>query len=344
MARFRRSVAEVTRSAMSADRNRLDSLALPVARDVEAAATRIASLVHRTPVMTSRTLNALAGAEVFLKCESFQRVGAFKARGACNALASMSDEERARGVVTHSSGNHAAALALAASLHGTRAWVVMPTNAPRVKREAVAGYGATIVDCEPNVADRERVAEQVRQETGAELVHPFDDPRVIAGQGTAAWELLDQVTGLDAILTPVGGGGLISGTCLATQSRSQQTLVYGAEPLGADDAARSKSLGQRVGCEHPRTVADGLRASIGELTWPFIRDHVREVITVEEDAIVSAMRWVWERMKLVIEPSSATVLAALFTGRLQADNRQRIGLIISGGNVDLDALPWLETR
>lgn len=313
---------------------------LPVPSDVVKAAERIAHLVHRTPVHTSRSLNALVGAHVFLKCESFQRVGAFKARGACNALASMSPEERARGVVTHSSGNHAAAVALAAKLHQSHATVVMPTNAPKAKRDAVLGYGATIVDCAPTVADRERTAAELIERTGAELVHPFDDARVIAGQGTAAWELLDQVSGLDVIMTPVGGGGLISGTCLAVKEKATGVRVWGAEPLGADEAARSKDSGERLSCDQPSTIADGLRASIGSMTWPFIRDHVEQIITVDDDQIIAAMRWVWERMKLVIEPSSATVIAALHTGKLQAAGAKRIGVVISGGNVDLDRLPW----
>lgn len=317
---------------------------LPAPSDVLAAAKRIAPLVHRTPVHVSRTLDELAEAEVFLKCESFQRVGAFKARGACNALACLSPAERARGVVTHSSGNHAAAVALAARLHESHATVVMPTNAPRAKRLAVAGYGATIVDCQPTVADRERVAAELVGQTGAELVHPFDDARVIAGQGTAALELLDQVDGLDVIVAPIGGGGLISGTCLAVQSQLSNVRVWGAEPLGADDAARSKQSGTRQSCERPQTIADGLRASIGTMTWPFIRDHVEQIVTVDEEQIVGAMRWVWERMKLVIEPSSATVIAALLTGQIQATGARRIGLIISGGNVDLDELPWQRDR
>ena len=315
-------------------------LASPCPLDVAQAAFRIRSLVHQTPVFTSRTLNERVGAEVFLKCESLQKVGAFKARGACNAVAQLSPAERAAGVVTHSSGNHAAALALAAQLHKSRAWVVMPTNAPRAKRLAVQGYGATIIDCQPTVADRERVAAQVQRETGAHLVHPFDDARVIAGQGTAALELLQQIPELDRIVAPIGGGGLISGTCLAVQCVGAGTEVWGAEPLGADDAARSKSSGQRLDCPQPNTIADGLRTSIGQLTWPFIRDHVAGIVTVDDTEIIAAMRWVWERMKLVIEPSSATVVAALLNGQLCDSNTRRIGLIISGGNVDLDALPW----
>lgn len=316
---------------------------IPTASDVRSAAALLADRVHRTPVHRSRTLDGRAGAELFLKCESFQRIGAFKFRGACHAVMKLPAERRAAGIATHSSGNHAAAVALAAALHGAPAYVVMPRNASRAKRRAVEGYGATIIDCEPTHADREATAARVVAETGATLVHPFDDPDVIAGQGTAALELLDEVPDLDVLLVPIGGGGLISGSCLAVEASGASTAVWGVEPSGADDAFRSKESGMRLSLERPSSIADGLLAGIGELTWPFVRDRVARVMTVDDDRIAEAMRWVWERMKLVIEPSSATVVAAALDPAFRQAGFRRVGLIISGGNVDLSALPWDRT-
>lgn len=310
------------------------------AADVGRAHERIAPWVHRTPLLTSRTLDERVGAQVFVKCEQFQRVGAFKFRGACNAIACLPAEDRARGVVTHSSGNHAQALALAARLHAIPAFIVMPSNAPRVKRNAVVGYGAEVITCEPNQESRESTAREVVRETGARFIHPYDDATIIAGQGTAAWEMLAEVPDLDLVIAPVGGGGLISGTCLATQQPQCRAAVWGAEPAGADDAWQSKQCGSLVPQTDPQTIADGLRTSLGELTWPFVRDHVEAIRRVREPEIVAAMRWAWERMKLLIEPSSATVLAALEQPEFAPYQGKKVGVILSGGNVDLDHLPW----
>jgi threonine dehydratase len=312
------------------------------AEEVVRASERIAPWVHRTPLMTSRSLNDRVGAKVFVKCEQFQRVGAFKFRGACNAIASLASEERRRGVVTHSSGNHAQALALAARLHAIPAFIVMPSNAPQVKRNAVIGYGAEVITCQPNLESRESTAEEVVQETGARFIHPYDDPTIIAGQGTAALEMLEAVPDLDLLIAPVGGGGLISGTCLAAKQPSRHVAVWGAEPAGADDAWKSKQQGNLILQTNPQTIADGLRTSLGELTWPFIRDQVEWISRISEAEIVASMRWAWERMKLLIEPSSATVLAALEQPDFAPYQGKKVGVILSGGNVDLDHLPWQE--
>ena len=309
---------------------------LPVAlEDVRAAAARIAPYVHRTPVVTSRLLDRAAGARVFLKCENLQRVGAFKMRGATNAVALLSPEERARGVITHSSGNHAQALALAASLLGATATVVMPTNAPAVKREATEGYGARIVPCAPTLEDRERVAREETLRTGATMVHPYDDPRVIAGQGTAALELLEEVPDLDILLAPVGGGGLLSGTALSASARPA-TAVVGCEPAGADDAYRSLASGTRVTDQQPRTICDGLRTLLGALPFAVLRAHGVRIARVEDDDVRAAVLFLLERTKLVVEPSGAIGVAALLAGRLPvAAAGRRVGVILSGGNVDL---------
>lgn len=315
------------------------SEALPTIAEVRAAAQRIRPYAHRTPVLTCASLDAMTGAALFFKCENFQRVGAFKFRGAANAVLSLTDEEASRGVATHSSGNHAAALALAARLRGVPAHVVMPRTAKAVKRAAVAGYGARIVLCEPTLAAREATLADVVAATGATVVHPYNDARVIAGQGTAALELLADVPGLDLVLAPVGGGGLLSGTAIAVAGACQNTRVVGAEPAAADDAFRSLHEGRIVPSVAPRTVADGLLTSLGTLTFAIIRERVAEIVTVSEEAIVAAMRHTWERMKIVIEPSSAVPLGALLEGKLPAAGR-RIGVILSGGNVDLADLPW----
>lgn len=315
------------------------SEALPTIAEVRAAAERIRPYAHRTPVLTCASLDAMTGAALFFKCENFQRAGAFKFRGAANAVLSLTDEEASRGVATHSSGNHAAALALAARLRGVPAHVVMPRTAKAVKRAAVAGYGARIVLCEPTLAAREATLADVVAAAGATVVHPYNDARVIAGQGTAALELLADVPGLDLVLAPVGGGGLLSGTAIAVAGVSQNTRVVGAEPAAADDAFRSLHEGRIVPSVDPRTVADGLLTSLGTLTFAIIRERVAEIVTVSEEAIVAAMRHTWERMKIVIEPSSAVPLGALLEGKLPAAGR-RIGVILSGGNVDLADLPW----
>jgi threonine dehydratase len=311
---------------------------------VHEAASRIAPYAHRTPVMTSSYINGLAGTggrELFFKCEMFQKVGAFKFRGACNAVMKLSPEVAQRGVVTHSSGNHAQALALAAKLRGIEAHIVMPNNSSAVKRRAVEGYGARIILCEPTQADREHTAAEVVVETGATLIPPYNPPDIIAGQGTAALELLEQAPDLDAIIAPIGGGGLVSGTCIAAKGIKPQIRVFAAEPSGADDAARSMATGQLQPQSSPKTIADGLLTAMGDLTWPIVRDHVERVLTVSDDRIVASMRLLFERMKLVTEPSAATALAAALSEDCKSlANIRRVGVVLSGGNVDLDRLPW----
>jgi threonine dehydratase/serine racemase len=317
---------------------------------IRAALARIAPHVHRTPVMTSRTMDALASEDgvprrLFFKCENLQRIGAFKVRGAMNAVLKLPSEVAARGVVTHSSGNHAQALALAASLRGIPAHIVMPINAPEVKRESVRGYGGIIVPCEPTQASREGTAERIARETGATLIPPYDHPDVIEGQGTIALELFEEHPNLDTVVVPLGGGGMISGIALAYRELAPRVQVIGAEPALAADAFESKQTGAIVGQKPPVTVADGLRTSLGALTFPVVRDLVSKIVLVEEDAIVRATRLVFERMKLVIEPS-AGVGVAVATGRGHVPlprEATRLGVIVCGGNVDLDALPWLGT-
>ncbi|AKF03487.1 pyridoxal-phosphate dependent enzyme [Sandaracinus amylolyticus] len=309
---------------------------------VREAAERIRPWAIRTPVMTSSTMDARSGRELFFKCETFQRVGAFKFRGACNAVMKLDDATAARGVATHSSGNHAQALALAAKLRGIPAHVVMPTSAPAIKKEAVLGYGANVIPCAPTLAAREETAARVVAETGATLIPPYDHPDVIAGQGTIALELLDEIADLDAIVVPIGGGGMISGIALAARELAPRVKVIAAEPAGADDAARSKAGGALVPQTGPKTIADGLLTSLGSLTWPVVRDVVDRVITVDEDAIVRAMRLVFERMKLVIEPSAAVgVAVALSDAMREVEGAQRVGVVLCGGNVALDRLPWI---
>ncbi len=309
--------------------------------DIRAAAARIAPFAHRTPAMTCGTLDKLAGRRLFFKCEQFQKAGAFKFRGACNAVMKLSEDEAGRGVVTHSSGNHAQALALAAKMRGIPAHIVMPKTASPVKRRAVEEYGGRVVLCEPTLAAREATAAAVQAETGAVLIPPYDHSDVIAGQGTAALELLEQINDLDALIAPVGGGGLMSGVCLAARAVNPNIQLFGAEPAGADDAARSLAAGQRLPQTAPHTIADGLLTSLGEYTWPILRDHLEAIITVDDEAIVAAMRLAWERAKLLIEPSTAVPLAAVLSARFRAlPGAARIGVILSGGNVNLDALPW----
>ncbi len=313
---------------------------IPTLDDVRRAAERIAPHAHRTPVLTSRSLDAMTGARLFFKCENLQKVGAFKFRGACNAVLSLGEEEARRGVATHSSGNHAAALALAARLRGIPAHIVMPRTSRAVKKAAVAGYGAVITFCEPTQAARETTLERVVAATGATFIHPYDDPRVMAGQGTAALELLDEVDGLDVVMAPVGGGGLLSGTAIAVTGTAPGTRVIAAEPAGADDAFRSLAEGRILPSVNPCTVADGLLTSLGERPFVVIRERVERIVTVSEEAIIAAMRHVWERMKVIIEPSSAVPLGALLEGSAGLDGK-RVGIIVSGGNVDLEQLPWM---
>jgi len=309
--------------------------------DVRAAAARIAGRARRTPVATCETIDRLAGRALFFKCEQLQKVGAFKFRGACNAVSRLPDDVAARGVVTHSSGNHAQALALAARARGIPAHIVMPANAPAVKKAAVLGYGARVVECEPTLEARERTAAAIVAETGAAFVHPFDHPDVIAGQGTAALELLEEVPDLDAIVAPVGGGGLVSGICVAAHGVAPRVRVFAAEPAGADDAARSLAAGRIVPQTAPQTIADGLLTSLGELTFPILRAHVERVVVVGDDEIVRAMRLLWERAKMVVEPSGAVPLAAVLSDAFRSlAGMTRVGVVLSGGNVDLARLPW----
>jgi threonine dehydratase len=314
-------------------------LPLPTLTDIQQAAVRIKPYAHRTPVLTCTSLNRMAEAELFFKCENFQKGGAFKFRGACNAVFALSEAEAQRGVATHSSGNHAAALALAARLRGMKAWIVMPKTAPAVKKAAVAGYGGEIVFCEPSLEAREATLAMVQQETGATFIPPYNDPRVIAGQGTAALELCQDVPNLDIILAPVGGGGLVSGTALAVAAVSPTTRVIAAEPASADDAYRSLQAGYVIPSIQPQTIADGLLTSLGDLTFAIIQQHVAQIVTVSEEAIISAMRHVWERMKIIVEPSAAVPVGALLEKHVPLAG-QRIGIILSGGNVDLNRLPW----
>jgi threonine dehydratase len=307
--------------------------------DIRQAATRIEGHVHRTPVLTCDAVDRLAGASLFFKCENFQKAGAFKIRGATNAVLSLNDDEAARGVATHSSGNHAQALALAARLRGIPAFIVMPSNAPAVKRAAVEGYGAEIITCEPTLQAREETLAAVVERTGATFVHPYDNEHIIAGQGTAAVELLDEVPDLDVVMAPVGGGGLLSGTALAVKALAPDIRVIAAEPAGADDAARSLAAGRIIPSVDPDTVADGLLTSLGKRNFPIIGEHVSAIWTVEDPDIIAAMRLIWERMKIVIEPSAAVCPAAVLA-RPGEVKGLRIGIILSGGNVDLDRLPW----
>lgn len=307
--------------------------------DIRAAAARLAPYLHRTPVLTSRSLDRLAGRSVYFKCEPFQKGGSFKIRGALNAVLCLDEAQAARGVLTHSSGNFAQALTIAAGLRGIPVTVVMPDNAPAVKVAAVREYGGRVVPCPPHL--RAETAARIQAETGATYLPSYDHPDVIAGQATCAMELLEQAPELDLVLAPVGGGGLLAGTALAVHHLRPQAVVYAAEPLGADDAARSKAMGQVVPQDDPRTIADGLRTSLGVHTWPVLRDLVEQVVTVPEADIVRGMRQLWERLKVVVEPSGAVPWAAVLQPAVQARvELRRVGVVLSGGNVDLDALPF----
>lgn len=312
---------------------------LPTYPDIEKAHDRIRSYIHHTPVLSSKSINEIVGAELFFKCENFQKVGAFKFRGACNSVFSLTPEEAKNGVCTHSSGNHAAALALAAKMRGLPAYIVMPENAPEIKKIAVAGYGARITFCTPTLEARESTLKKVAAETGATEIHPYNYFNVICGQGTAAKELIEEIGTLDIVIAPVGGGGLLSGTAIATKALLPEAKVIAAEPAGADDAFRSyysKTLHPSVS---PKTIADGLLTSLGSLPFPIILNDVDQIVTVSEDSIVAAMRMIWERMKIIIEPSSAVPLAAILENKLDVKG-QKVGIILSGGNVDLGKLPF----
>lgn len=315
---------------------------IPTFGDVVAAHDRIAPHIHRTPVLTSSYIDGLTGAELFFKCENFQKAGAFKARGASNAVFGLTDAQAAKGVATHSSGNHGLCLSYAAGRRGIPCTVVMPRTAPQAKKDAVKGYGGRVVECEPSTSSREAVFAEVLAETGAEFVHPYNDPRVIAGQATCSRELIGQVEGLDAVVAPIGGGGMVSGTCLTLSNLSPKVKIFAAEPQQADDAARSFRAGRIIADDAPETVADGLKVPLKELTWHFVRRHVTDILTAGEDEIVEAMKLIWKRMKIVMEPSSAVPLATilknpdLFRGK-------RVGVIVTGGNVDLEKLPWMKS-
>jgi threonine dehydratase len=306
---------------------------------IRAAHERIRPYINRTPVLTSSRLDEASGASLFFKCENFQKVGAFKARGATNAVFALDDEAARRGVATHSSGNHGAAVARAAQLRGVPAHIVMPSNSAKVKIRAVEGYGAQVVFCEPTEEARETRCAEVINTTGATLIHSFENPHVIAGQGTAAMELLEDLPNLDVIMCPVGGGGLLSGTAIAAKSMRPKIKVIAVEPENADDAAQSFRAGRRLVTEKRFTIADGLRTNIGEPNFEIIQRYVDDIVTVSEEAIAAAMCMIWETMKIIIEPSAAVPYASIFDRAIDASGK-RIGIILTGGNVDLDALPW----
>ena len=298
-----------------------------------------APIIHKTPVLSSSAINKMLGLSVHFKCENFQKMGAFKMRGAANAVLSLSKSEKAKGVVTHSSGNFAQAVALASKMNRIKATIVMPSSAPSIKKEAVIGYGARVIECAPTLQAREETAERVIQETGATMLHPSNQIEVIMGNATAGMELFDQIGEPDAIFTPVGGGGLLAGTALAKKGFAGGVRVFGGEPSGADDAHQSLKAGFIIPVENPKTIADGLRTSLGDVNFPIIKELVEDIFLVEESEIVDAMRLVWERMKIIIEPSSAVPLAALIKNKSQFAG-QTVGVIVSGGNVSLNALPF----
>ncbi len=312
---------------------------IPTLEDMLVAHERIKPHIHRTPVLTSSFLNELTGAELFFKCENFQKAGAFKVRGASNAVFGLDEETAKAGVATHSSGNHALSLSYAAGRRGIPCHVVMPRTAPQAKKDAVRGYGGIITECEPSTSSREAVFAEVEARTGAEFVHPYNDPRVIAGQGTCSKELMEQTDGLDAVVAPIGGGGMVSGTCLTLSNLAPEVKIFAAEPEQADDAARSFRAGHIIADDAPETVADGLKVPLKELTWHFVSNHVTDILTASEQEIVDAMRLIWARMKIVMEPSSAVPMATILKNR-DVFAGKRVGIIITDGNVDLGKLPW----
>ena len=316
-------------------------LSVPTYDDVVEAHARIAPHIHRTPVLTSSFLNDLTGAELFFKCENFQKAGAFKVRGATNAVFGLREDQLERGVATHSSGNHALSLSYAAGRRGIPCTVVMPRTAPQAKKDAVRGYGGVIVECEPSTSSREAVFAEVQARTGADFVHPYNDPRVIAGQGTCSRELMEQVEGLDAVVAPIGGGGMISGTCLTLSAIAPGVEIFAAEPVNADDAARSFRAGHIIADDAPDTVADGLKVPLKELTWHFVKTYATDVLTATEEEIVEAMKLHWKRMKIVIEASCSVPLAVILKNPDRFRGK-RVGVILTGGNVDLDKLPWMK--
>lgn len=312
---------------------------VPTISDVVEAHQRIKPHIHRTPVLTSSYIDALVGWRLFFKCESLQKAGAFKARGASNAVFGLSSDEAARGVATHSSGNHGTCLSYAAGRRGIPCTVVMPRTAPQAKKDAVRGYGGVVVECEPSTSSREAVFNEVVAKSGAEFVHPYNDPRVIAGQATCSKELIEQVDGLDAVIAPIGGGGMVSGTCLTLSNLAPKMEIYAAEPEQADDAYRSFKAGHIIADDAPNTVADGLKVPLKDLTWHFVRNNVTDILTASEAEIIEAMKLIWKRMKIVVEPSSAVPLATILKNKSLFAGK-RVGIIVTGGNVDLETLPW----
>lgn len=313
---------------------------LPSYEDMLAAHERIKPYIHRTPVLTSTYFNELTGAELFFKCENFQKAGAFKVRGASNAVFGLSDEAAQKGVATHSSGNHALSLSYAAGRRGIPCHVVMPRTAPQAKKDAVRGYGGIITECEPSTTSREEVFAEVHARTGADFVHPYNDPRVIAGQGTCSKELMEQVEGLDAVIAPIGGGGMVSGCCLTLSTLAPNVEIYAAEPEQADDAFRSFKAGHIIADDAPVTIADGLKVPLKENTWHFVSNHVTDILTASEQEIIDAMKLTWQRMKIVMEASCAVPLATILKNP-EVFRGKRVGVIITGGNVDMDKLPWM---
>jgi threonine dehydratase len=314
---------------------------IPTYQDMLAAHERIKPHIRRTPVLSSDHLNALAGAELFFKCENLQEAGAFKVRGATNAVFGLTEAQAKKGVATHSSGNHALSLSWAAGRRGIPCNVVMPHSAPQAKKDAVRRFGGTITECEPSTSSRESVFAQVQAATGGEFVHPYNDPRVIAGQGTCARELSEQVERLAVVIAPIGGGGMISGTCLTLSTLAPQTKIFAAEPEQADDACRSFKAGRIIADDAPVTVADGLKVPLKELTWHFVQRHVTDILTASEQEIVDAMKLAWKHLRVVMEPSSAVPLAVILKHKERFAG-QRVGVIVTGGNVDLDTLPWIK--
>jgi threonine dehydratase len=311
----------------------------PSLPDMLAAHERIKPYIHRTPIVTSSCINKLVGAELFFKCENFQKAGAFKTRGASNAVFGLSEKQASKGVATHSSGNHGTCLSYAAGRRGIPCTVVMPRTAPQAKKDAVRGYGGEVVECEPSTSSREAVFAEVVAATGAEFVHPYNDPRVIAGQATCSKELIEQTRDLDAVIAPIGGGGMVSGTCLTLSNLAPQIKIYAAEPEQADDAYRSFRAGHIIADDAPNTIADGLKVPLKELTWHFVSNYVADILTASEQEIVDAMKLIWKRMKIVMEPSSAVPLATILKHR-EVFAGKRVGVVVTGGNVDLDKLPW----
>jgi threonine dehydratase len=312
---------------------------IPEFKDIILAANRLRHWINKTPVLTSNFINQLSGCQVFFKCENFQKVGAFKYRGATNAILQIPEDKRKNGVATHSSGNHAQALALASAVHGIKSYIVMPENAPTVKRNAVEGYGAKVISCKPGLSSREETLNMVVSETSAFVIHPYNDYNVVTGQATCCYELLGEIGAVDSIITPVGGGGLLSGTCLSAHYLNTSIKIFGAEPEGAADSFKSLQEGKIIPSLEPKTIADGLLTSLGDKTFPIIRDHVDGIILSNDSEIIMAMKLLWERMKIIVEPSGAIPLAALLKEREQFRNK-KVALILSGGNVDLTRLPF----